>query len=77
MRLRTELNHPFYVGERVVENICVFLFKVELSNVAPRRERCDMHEPPRLRTTSARRDDLGYKDLLYIGLVLRGLGGGV
>ncbi len=44
------------------------MFKVELVDVAPRRERCDMHEPPCLRTTLAGCCELGYNDLLYIGI---------
>ena len=52
-------------------NICVFSVKVGLVPLARRRERCDLHEPTRLRTTFAGVHANRYKDLLYIGIVLR------
>jgi hypothetical protein len=39
------------VGENQVENISVLSSKAELHQLAPRRERYDMHEPLRLCTT--------------------------
>ena len=41
--------------KEVIKNICVFSVKEGLFGLAPARERCDMHEPTRLRTTLADR----------------------
>lgn len=61
---RADRKHTF-------RNICVFSMKVGLVTLARRRERCDPHEPPCLRTTFAGVHANRYKDLLYIGIVLR------
>ena len=60
-------------AKNMFQTICVFLSKAELSELAPRRERCDMHEPPRLRTTFAGRRQYVGKDVLFIGIVLKGM----
>jgi hypothetical protein len=37
------------LGQKLFQNICVFLLNVELQKLAPRPQRCDMYEPPRRR----------------------------
>ena len=51
--------------KRLLQTICVFLFKVELSGPARRRERRNMHEVPRGRTTLAVAGKLGGR-FIYI-----------
>ena len=49
-RLRMNLNVSNNFAKKVVQNICVFLSKVDCPGLALRRERRDPHEPPRLCT---------------------------
>ncbi len=41
---------------KCVQNMSVLLSKVNRTTTVPRRERCDHHEPPRLRTTQLHRN---------------------
>ena len=50
----------------MLRNMCVLLFKVELSGVAPRRERCDHHEHTACATTLAdRREPRVQRFIIY------------